>query len=166
MSTSGHHLEEQWLQQAVDLAVASVGRGGGPFGAVIVHDVEVVATGTNQVTASLDPTAHAEVVAIRAACAALGDFSLSGCVLYSSCEPCPMCAAAALWARLDRVAFAADRDDAAEGGFDDRAFHHLFTGGAADRWPTPVVGVGLTGGRAAAVAPFRAWQDKPDRIDY
>lgn len=118
--------EETWLAQAIDLATANVADGGGPFGAVIVHDGAVVATGQNRVTRDLDPTAHAEVMAIRAACTALATFDLAGCVLYTSCEPCPLCLSASLWARLDRVVYAADRDDAARGGFDDRAFYELF----------------------------------------
>ncbi len=86
----------------------------------------LLAEGQNRVTATLDPTAHAEVVAIRAACQAIGDFSLAGATLYTSCEPCPLCLSAALWARVDRVVFAADRHDAARGGFDDREFYELF----------------------------------------
>lgn len=157
-----HERDQHWLQQAVDLAVANVGERGGPFAAVVVRNGEVIATGSNRVTATLDPTAHAEVVAIRAACQRLGEFSLAGCVLYSSCEPCPMCAASALWARLDRVVYAADRYDAAEGGFDDRAFYDLFAHQPPAQWPTPVVGLTVEG----AFAPFRAWLDKDDRVDY
>src|SRR5690242_11670509 len=94
------------LLQAIDLATRNVEEGGGPFGAVVVRDGQVIATGQNRVTRDNDPTAHAEVVAIRRACAALDDFSLAGCTLYASCEPCPLCLAACLWARLDRVVFA------------------------------------------------------------
>ncbi|SFB77770.1 tRNA(Arg) A34 adenosine deaminase TadA [Nocardioides terrae] len=153
--------EHEWLQQAVDLAVANVANGGGPFGAVVVKDGDVVATGQNRVTADLDPTAHAEVQAIRAAAKVIGDFSLAGCVLCSSCEPCPMCLASALWARVDRVAYAATRDDAAAGGFDDREFYGLF---ARDRstWTTEVGVVPLDD----ATAPFDAWAAYADRVDY
>jgi tRNA(Arg) A34 adenosine deaminase TadA len=87
--------DHAWLRESIDLATRNVAAGGGPFGAVIVRDGEVIATGTNQVTPTLDPTAHAEVVAIRAACQVIGDFRLIGCVLVSSCEPCPLCLAAA-----------------------------------------------------------------------
>lgn len=153
--------DETWLQQAVDLATANVAAGGGPFGAVVVRDGAVVATGVNRVTLQLDPTAHAEVSAIRAACQVLGTFSLAGCTLYTSCEPCPMCAASSLWARLDRVLFCANRDDAAEGGFDDRAFYELLTA-APQAWPTSVQELRL----GSAVSPFRAWQDNPVRVDY
>jgi guanine deaminase len=153
--------DDQWLSQAVDLAVANVAAGGGPFGAVVVRDGVRVATGQNRVTRDLDPTAHAEVLAIRAACAELGDFSLVGCVLFTSCEPCPLCIAACLWARLDRVVYAADRHDAARGGFDDREFYELF---ARDRstWPTLV----HPGEHTESFAPFRAWLDKTDRTAY
>src|SRR5690606_20083792 len=106
--------EQAWLDRAVAEATRNVAAGGGPFGALVVRGEEVLAVGTNQVTRTLDPTAHAEVVAIRAACAVVGDFTLAGCVLVSSCEPCPLCLSAALWARLDRIVYAADRDDAAE----------------------------------------------------
>jgi guanine deaminase len=153
--------DEQWLQQAVDLAVANVADGGGPFGAVIVRGGEVVAVGQNRVTADLDPTAHAEVQAIRAAAKALGDFSLAGCTLYTSCEPCPMCLASSLWARLDRIVFAADRHDAADGGFDDREFYELF---ARDRstWATTVEALALD----RPTAPFEAWLRHDGRTDY
>lgn len=153
--------DETWLQQAVDLATANVASGGGPFGAIVVRDGAVVATGVNRVTLQLDPTAHAEVSAIRAACQVLGTFSLAGCTLYTSCEPCPMCAASSLWARLDRVLFCANRDDAAEGGFDDRAFYELLSA-APHAWPTAVQELRL----GSAVSPFRAWQDNPVRVDY
>jgi len=115
--------DSTWLARAVSLATENVPAGGGPFGAVVVRDGVEVATGQNRVTSSLDPTAHAEVVAIRRACAEIGDFSLAGCVMYASCEPCPMCLSASLWARVDRVVYAADRDDAARSGFDDRLFY-------------------------------------------
>ena len=153
--------DETWLAHALDLAVANVADGGGPFGAVIVRDSALLATGQNRVTRDNDPTAHAEVLAIRGACAELGDFSLAGCVLYTSCEPCPLCVSAALWARLDRVVYAADRHDAARGGFDDREFYELF---ARDRdtWPTAV----HAGRHPDAFAPFAAWLGKADRVDY
>lgn len=159
--TPGDRGDAAWLQQAVDLAVANVANGGGPFGALIVKGGGLVAVGQNRVTADLDPTAHAEVQAIRAAARALGSFSLAGCTLYTSCEPCPMCLASSLWARLDRIVFAADRHDAAAGGFDDREFYELF---ARDRatWATAVQGLELP----TATAPFEAWLAKPDRTDY
>ncbi|WP_127783727.1 nucleoside deaminase [Rhodococcus sp. X156] len=157
--TSEH--DQRWLAEAVELAVANVAAGGGPFGALVVRDGQLLATGQNRVTRDNDPTAHAEVQAIRAACAGLGDFALTGAVLYTSCEPCPLCLAASLWARVDRVVYAADRDDAARGGFDDRAFYELF---AQDRatWPTRVDAVRTP----TAVAPFDAWLSNVARTHY
>jgi guanine deaminase len=153
--------EETWLAQAVELATTNVAAGGGPFGAVVVRDGVVVAEGQNRVTRDLDPTAHAEVMAIRAACSALATFELAGCTLYTSCEPCPLCVSASLWARLDRVVYAADRDDAARGGFDDRAFYELF-----DRprttWTMAVTHVAT----ADAAKPFDAWLAHADRTAY
>ena len=150
-----------WLAQAIELAVRNVADGGGPFGALVVRGDEIVATGQNRVTRDLDPTAHAEVQAIRNACQATGDFSLAGMTLYTSCEPCPLCVSAALWARLDRVVYAADRDDAALGGFDDREFYELF---ARERstWPTLIEEMRPDD----AKAPFDAWLANADRTAY
>jgi guanine deaminase len=117
-------MQERHLRRALELAMQGMTEGfGGPFGAVIVRGDEVLAEGYNQVTSGNDPTAHAEVVAIRAACRLLGDFSLSGCEIYSSCEPCPMCLGAIYWARLDGLYFAASRSDAASIGFDDELLY-------------------------------------------
>jgi tRNA(Arg) A34 adenosine deaminase TadA len=153
--------DSAWLAHAVSLAEASVADGGGPFGAAVVRDGELLASGTNQVTPTLDPTAHAEVVAIRAACLRVGDFRLSGCVLVSSCEPCPLCLSAALWARVDRVVYAADRHDAAAAGFDDRAFYDLFEQPRAT-WPVPVTQLST----ADCSVPFTAWLAQADRVRY
>lgn len=153
--------DEQWLSQAIALAAANVGEGGGPFGAVVVADGAVVAEGQNRVTRDHDPTAHAEVVAIRDACRRRGDFSLAGTTLYASCEPCPLCMAAALWARIDRVVFAADRHDAARGGFDDREFYALF-GRDPSTWPTRVEALALP----TRTEPFDTWLAKTDRVAY
>ena len=113
-------MREHWMRLAVHLAVENVHSGqGGPFGAVVVNGDQLVATGVNLVTKNRDPSAHAEVVAIRAACQKLSDFQLSGCELYTSCEPCPMCLATIYWARLERYYFAGSRCHAAEAGFDD-----------------------------------------------
>ncbi len=156
-----HPTDLAWIERAIDLAVENVAAGGGPFGAVIVRGGVLLATGQNRVTRDLDPTAHAEVCAIRAACAATRDFSLAGATLYTSCEPCPLCLSASLWARLDRVVYAADREDAAHGGFDDREFYELF---ARDRstWKTAIEELRP----ADAAAPFDAWLEKMDRVDY
>jgi guanine deaminase len=158
---SDHIPDDTWLARAIDLATENVANGGGPFGAVLVRDGALIAEGQNRVTANLDPTAHAEVVAIREACQVIGDFSLAGATLYASCEPCPLCLSAALWARVDRVVYAADRDDAAAGGFDDREFYELF---ARDRstWHIEIKSRRLDN----SPAPFEAWQAHEHRTDY
>jgi guanine deaminase len=161
MSTTARVTDAEWLTRAVRLATDSVSQGGGPFGALIVRGDGELATGTNQVTSSFDPTGHAEIVAIRRACASLGDFRLNGCVLVSSCEPCPMCLAAALWARVDRVIFAADRNDAQSAGFDDKSFYELFEQ-PRDSWPVTVTQLSI-GDRNR---PFRDWLASPDRVEY
>ena len=155
--------DARWLEAAIDLATANVARSGGPFGAVVVRDGGVLGRGTNRVTADLDPTAHAEVVAIRAACRELGDFSLAGATLYASCEPCPLCLAACLWSRLERVVFAADRDAAERAGFDDSRFHALL-GPRADlsAWPMQVLRLPLP----TAEEPFDAWRAFEGRVPY
>lgn len=149
------------MQRAIDLAVTNVTSGGGPFGAVVVKDDIVIATGENRVTLDNDPSAHAEVTAIRRACAALNSFSLEGTTLYSSCEPCPMCASAALWARVDSIVFAADRHDAALGGFDDSRFWSLIKKDFAE-WDVPV----KTDRLATYNDPFVAWKSRADRTEY
>jgi guanine deaminase len=117
-------LDLDFLQIAIQLAAEQMrAKEGGPFGALIARQTEIISQGWNKVTSSNDPTAHAEITAIRAAGAALGSFQLRGCVLYTSCEPCPMCLGAAYWARLDRIVFAATRADAAAAGFDDEEIH-------------------------------------------
>jgi guanine deaminase len=153
--------EREWLDLAVAAAAENVVAGGGPFGALVVKDGELIATGVNQVTPNLDPTAHAEVVAIRAACQRLKTFKLDGCLLVASCEPCPLCLSAALWARMDRVIFAADRHDAAAAGFDDRAFYEVFTS-PPESWPLTVEQVGGDG----STRPFEQWNSLPDRVEY
>ncbi|MFC5381580.1 nucleoside deaminase [Aquipuribacter nitratireducens] len=153
------------LERAVSLAVASVADGGGPFGAVVVRPAadgwETVAEGTNRVTATHDPSAHAEVVALRAAGAALGTHDLAGCVLLSSCEPCPMCRATAMWARVDAVWFAADRHDAARAGFDDLAFYDML-----DLPPEQQVPPVRAAAPLGATRPFEAWAAHEARVEY
>ena len=157
-----HPLERVWMEQAIDLATTSASSGGGPFGALIAKDDRVVATGRNQVTAALDPSAHAEVGAVRAACRELNTFSLDGCVLVTSCEPCPMCLSTALWARVDRLVYAADRHDAAVAGFDDRAFYDLFDKKPQADWPLEVAHLDLPD----RTRPFDTWVAKRDRVEY
>ena len=153
--------DADYLARAIDLATANVADSGGPFGAVILTADGQAFDGVNRVTSSNDPTAHAEVTAIRNACAALETFDLSGAVLYTSCEPCPMCLAAALWARVATVRFAADRYDAARAGFDDAAFYEFFEGDPADR-TMQVVHERTT----TANAPFDAWRVLGSRTEY
>lgn len=153
--------ETSWLAETVRLATESVGNGGGPFGALIAGGGRIIATGTNRVTSDLDPSAHAEVTAIRAACAKLGTFKLDGHVLVTSCEPCPMCLTTALWARLDRVIYAGDRNDAARAGFDDRAFYELFSR-PRESWDIDLERISGVDG----FAPFAAWLDNNDRVEY
>lgn len=155
------HDDEHWLRRAVELATANVAEGGGPFGAVVVRGGVEVASGQNRVVRDLDPTAHAEVLAIRAACRALGTFALRGTTLFSSCEPCPLCLAAALWSRTDRLVFAADRHDAARAGFDDRAFHDLVLRDPST-WPMLVSRLRIEG----ATHPLDAWRAAAWRTEY
>lgn len=151
-----------FLREAIRLSWLSIEKSeGGPFGAVVVRDQQIVGRGWNRVTSTNDPTAHAEVVAIRDACSNLGTFSLSGCQIYSSCEPCPLCLAAVYWARMDGLYYAADRDDAAAVGFDDRHFYEELAKPPADR--SLRTGQYL---RDEARAALQAWMKKPDRIPY
>jgi guanine deaminase len=134
---------------------------GGPFGAVIACDGTIIATGYNQVTSANDPTAHAEVMAIREACKALGSFSLAGCEIYTSCEPCPMCLGAIYWARLDRVYYANTRTDAAAIGFDDARIYQEFLAAIESR-SVPLIRIGAEEAKLV----FEEWLAKPDKIPY
>ena len=150
------------MARAIALAIENVSSGrGGPFGAVIVKDGAVIAEGANRVTSSNDPTAHAEILAIRAACRKLRDFRLTGCDIYSSCEPCPMCLGAMYWSRAERVYFAGTRAGAAAAGFDDELlYQELKLPLEARRLPMiPLM-------RAESEAAFEAWRKSPNRIDY
>lgn len=157
-----HDDDARFLAHAVRLSRDHMNEGaGGPFGAVIVRDGTVLAEGWNQVTSANDPTAHAEVVAIRRACQAVGDFSLKGAVLYTSCEPCPMCLASAYWARVARIVYANTRADAAAIGFDDSFIY--------DEIPKPPEARSLPiehHPHVDAKAVFEAWLTKPDKIHY
>ncbi|CAD6192942.1 unnamed protein product [Caenorhabditis auriculariae] len=152
----------EWMKMAVEEACKGVGCGdGGPFGAVVVKDGKVVATGHNMVLITNDPTAHAEVTAIRNACKVLGKFELVGCQLYTSCYPCPMCMGASLWARLDAIYYAATAQQAAEVGFDDAAFHQFLKDPKSDNLRKlehlPVDNY---------LEPFQQWDKKADKIPY
>lgn len=153
---------ETLMREAIRLSVEMMRQGkGGPFGALIVRDGQVIGRGWNQVTPTNDPTAHAEIVAIREACRTTGSFLLPGCELYSSCEPCPMCLSAAYWARLRRVYYAARRSDAAGAGFRDEAIYEELAGDPAER-SLPCAGLL----REEALVAFREWDSKPDKIPY
>lgn len=150
------------MARAIELAIENVRSGrGGPFAAVIVKDSRILAEGTNRVTASNDPTAHAEIEAIRAACTALGAFRLDGCDLYTTCEPCPMCLGAVYWARPARVFFAASAADAAAAGFDDAFIYDQIALAWEDR-KIPFVEMM----REESLACFLSWAEKKDRVEY
>ena len=151
-----------FLQDALDLAVENVESGlGGPFAALVVEDDTVLARGTNRVTTVHDPTAHAEITAIRAACQERGHFELEGCTLVSTCEPCPMCLGAIYWARLDRVVYAATRTDAAQAGFDDDHIYEEIDTPPADRRIPMTQHL-----ETEAQRPFEAWRDYEERVEY
>lgn len=149
------------MSRAIELAVKNVDSGGGPFGSVIVCADKIVGEGVNRVTATNDPTAHAEVVAIRNACAKLKTFELSRCEIYTSCEPCPMCLGAIYWARLLGIHFAATAHDAAEAGFDDSTFYGEMRLPAEKR-TLPMKQLMRKEGLAA----FKAWATKANKIEY
>lgn len=150
------------MTRAIRLSIENVNSGrGGPFGAVIVKDGDLVAEGTNQVASTKDPTAHAEMLAIRAACAKFGTFDLHGCEIYTSCEPCPMCLGAIYWARLSRVYFANAAVDASSIGFDDSLIYREIPLPLAQR-AIPMIQMM----REQALAAFQAWQEKPNKIVY
>jgi len=150
------------MQRAIELSLENVrSAGGGPFAALVVKDDLVLATGVNQVTSALDPTAHAEIVAIRAACQSLRDFQLRGCELYTTCEPCPMCMSAIYWARLDKVYYACTRADAARAGFDDSLIY--------DELALPLESRKIPMAptmREQALAAFQEWERSQTKIQY
>lgn len=150
------------MQEAIALSLKSVRSGkGGPFGAVVVKDGEIIASGHNQVTSTNDPTAHAEVVAIREACKVLRSFQLTGCELYTSCEPCPMCMGAIYWARPDRVYYANTKADAAKIGFDDQFIYDELDLVISKR-QLPITQIM----RDEALIAFQEWTDKADKVKY
>ncbi len=153
--------KQELMQRAIDLAVENVRNGGGPFGAVIARGGEIVAEGVNRVTSQHDPTAHAEVQAIRKACSELNTFDLTGLDIYASCEPCPMCLGAIYWAHLDHLYFAGTKDDAARIGFDDAFIYKELPLPIHERkLPTEAMM------NAEAQPPFVAWQEKDDKVEY
>ncbi len=153
--------DREFMQKAIDLSIENVANGGGPFGAVIVHNGEIIATGTNRVTANNDPTAHAEVSAIREACAKVKNFKLEGSTCYTSCEPCPMCLSALYWAGVERIIYGNTKDDAKSINFDDSFIYDEIAKPYALR-TIPCHNFM----REEALAGFRAWSDKEDKIEY
>lgn len=155
-------MDNVFMARAIQLSLDNVVIShGGPFGAVIVRNGSIIAEGVNRVTITNDPTAHAEVVAIRAACAKLGNFELADCEIYSSCEPCPMCLGAIYWARISRIYFGNLAADAAKIGFDDSFIYHEFGR------PFPLRSIPMVQMmREEALAAFRVWQEKPNKIPY
>lgn len=155
-------MHETYLKQAIALACENVDSGaGGPYGAVIVKNGVVIAASGNKVTQNMDPTAHAEIMAIRSACQHSGSFKLQGCTLYSSCEPCPMCLGAIYWARIDRVFFACNRFDAAMAGFDDSFIYEQIPLDPSIR-SIPMLNIDLE----EAKTPFKLWNKATDKIPY
>lgn len=153
--------KEDFMRKAIAIAKESVSNGGGPFGAVIVCDGKIIARGSNSVTLLNDPTAHAEVIAIREACRKKGVFKLEGCELYTSCEPCPMCLAAAYWAGIAAIYYGCTRADAAGAGFDDEFIYGQI---ALDPAARTIPAVSLLGSEACEA--FRMWQENEDKVRY
>ena len=152
---------EELMRRAIELSYNSVRNGGGPFGAVIAKDGEIVAEGSNKVTIDNDPTAHAEVCTIRNACQKLGTFDLSGCVIYTSCEPCPMCFGAIYWAHLDKIYYANDRKDAGKIGFDDDfIYEEIALEPQYRKKPSEILL------RNEAINVFKMWTLKDDKNEY
>ncbi|MBP3789581.1 MAG: nucleoside deaminase [Prevotella sp.] len=149
------------MQRAIDLSKDSVRNGGGPFGAVIARNGEIIAEGSNCVTIDCDPTAHAEVSTIRKAAKKLGTFDLSGCEIFTSCEPCPMCLGAIYWAHLDKIYYANDRKDAAKIGFDDDFIYEELPLKPSERQKPSEILM-----REEAIEAFRMWQEKEDKTEY
>src|SRR5580692_11372880 len=155
-------MDNPFMARAIQLSIDNVRSGqGGPFGAVVVKDGTVIAEATNQVTSTNDPTAHAEVLAIREACKELDAFDLEGCVIYTSCEPCPMCLGAIYWARLARVYFGNTATDASRIGFDDSLIYRELAQPHAQR-KIPMIQMM----REEALTGFREWEDRPNKIKY
>ncbi|EJW89201.1 guanine deaminase [gut metagenome] len=153
--------KEDLMRKAIELSINNVANGGGPFGAVIAKDGEIIATGVNRVTSNCDPTAHAEVSAIRAACQILGTFNLSGCEIYTSCEPCPMCLGAIYWAHLDKMYYGNNKTDAKNIGFDDSFIYDEIELNPADRkLPSEIML------HEEAIKAFEHWREKTDKVEY
>jgi tRNA(Arg) A34 adenosine deaminase TadA len=153
--------DRKFMRQAIDLSIENVRNGGGPFGAVIVRNGEVVATGVNNVVPHCDPTAHAEVSAIRKACQKVGDFKLDGCTIYTSCEPCPMCLSAIYWSGIERIFYGNTKQDAEDINFSDKFIYDELALPMTER-RVPAVNIM----REEALKAFRDWEDKSDKVEY
>jgi len=154
-------MKNKFMKRAIDLSIESVNKGGGPFGCLIVKDNIIISEGSNKVTSTNDPTAHGEIVAIREACKKLNNFSLSGCELYSNCEPCPMCLSAIYWARIEKIYYANTREDAQKIDFDDSFIYSEFQKSINER-KIPM----LQMMRNEALKAFELWDKKKDKIKY
>ena len=154
-------MSNKFMNRAIELSIKSVNNGGGPFGCVIVKDEKIISEGSNKVTSSNDPTAHGEIVAIREACKSINNFSLNGCELYSTCEPCPMCLAAIYWARIDKIYYANTRKDAQKIGFDDSLIYSEFQKNI-DKRKIPMIQMM----RNEALKAFELWDKKTDKVKY
>ncbi len=154
-------MKNEFMKKAIELSIESVTKGGGPFGSVIVKDNKIIAQGSNKVTPTNDPTAHAEIVAIREACKKLNNFSLNGCELYSTCEPCPMCLSAIYWARIDKIYYANTRKDAQKINFDDSLIYSEFQKKINERKISMIQMM-----RSEALKAFELWDKKTDKVKY
>ena len=154
-------MKNEFMKRAIELSIKSVGLGGGPFGSVIVKNDKVIAEGSNKVTLNNDPTAHGEIVAIRKACKSFNNFNLSGCELYSTCEPCPMCLSAIYWAHIEKVYYANTRDDAQKIDFDDSLIYSELLKNVKKR-KIPMIQMM----RDEALKAFELWDKKTDKVKY
>ena len=154
-------MKNEFMKRAIELSIKSVNNGGGPFGSVIVKGDKIIAEGSNKVTSNNDPTAHGEIVAIREACKKLNNFSLNGCELYSTCEPCPMCLSAIYWARIDKIYYANTREDARKIDFDDSLIYTELQKNI-DKRKIPMIQMM----RNEALKAFELWNKKKDKVKY
>ena len=154
-------MKNEFMKKAIELSIENINKGGGPFGCVIVKDNKIIAEGSNKVTTTNDPTAHGEIVAIREACKKLNDFSLKGCELYSTCEPCPMCLSAIYWARINKIYYANTREDAQKIDFDDSLIYSEFKKTIKER-KIPMIQMM----RSEALKAFELWDKKTDKVKY
>ena len=154
-------MKNEFMKRAIELSIESVNKGGGPFGCIIIKDEKIVSEGSNKVTSTNDPTAHGEIVAIREACKKINNFSLAGCELYSSCEPCPMCLSAIYWARIDKIYYANTRKDAQKIDFDDSLIYSELQKNINGR-QIPMIQMM----RSEALKAFELWDKKTDKVKY